>query len=75
MYTIILPDTPESLVRYQSPTHDYLCQRLQQIDSEAFEVFVSDVWEYLGWQTRVIGKPGGRGIDVVAVDEEQKQLI
>ena len=69
------PETPESSITYQSPTHDYLRQRLQQMDPEAFEVFVSDVWEYLGWQTRVVGKPGDRGIDVVAVDGDEKQLI
>jgi len=74
-HTLMPPDTPESSVTYHSPTHEYLRQRLQQMDPEAFECFVSDVWEYLGWQTRVVGKPGDRGIDVVAVDGEEKQLI
>jgi restriction system protein len=67
--------TAGSSVQYQTPTHDYLRQRLQQMAPEAFEEFVSDVWEFLGWNTRVVGKPGDRGIDVVAVTGDQKQLI
>ena len=30
------PETSESSITYQSPTHDYLRQRLQQMDPEAF---------------------------------------
>lgn len=68
-------ETTASSAQYQSPTHEYLRQRLQQMDPEAFEVFVSDVWDELGWHTRVVGKPGDRGIDVIAVNGDEKQLI
>lgn len=68
-------DADEGSGAYASPTHEYLLERLQQMDPDAFEHFVSDVWEYLGWQTRVVGKPGDRGIDVIAVDGDEKQLI
>jgi restriction system protein len=45
------------------------------MDPYAFEEFVGDVWEHLGWQTRVVGEPGDRGIDVVATNGDEKQLI
>jgi restriction system protein len=45
------------------------------MDPYAFEAFVGDVWEHLGWHTRVVGEPGDRGIDVIAVNGEEKQLI
>lgn len=63
-------------VEYVTPTEDYLRRRLQRMDPLQFEHFVADVWEYLGWNTRVVGEPGDRGIDVIATTEDgKKQLI
>ena len=62
-------------VDYVTPSRDYLRSRLQQMDPYDFEQFVADVWTHLGWSTRVVGKPGDRGIDVIATDEDSKQLI
>ena len=64
-------DPPE----YTTPSKAYLRQRLQRMDPYAFEEFVGDVWEHLGWHTRVVGEPGDRGIDVIATNGEDKQLI
>jgi restriction system protein len=62
--------------QYATPSRDYLRERLQQMDPAAFERFVADVWTYLGWDTRVVGEPGDRGIDVVATTKDgDKQLI
>jgi restriction system protein len=59
-----------------TPNKQYIRRRLQQMDPERFEYFVADVWAGLGWETRVVGEPGDRGIDVIATaPEEQKQLI
>ncbi len=58
-----------------TPDKQYLRRRLQTMDPDGFERFVADVWEHLGWQTRVVGEPGDRGIDVVATDGADKQLI
>lgn len=60
---------------YATPSHEYLRARLQQMDPDDFEVFVGDVWTYLGWDTQVVGEPGDRGIDVIATNGEEKQLI
>jgi len=65
----------EDAVEYVTPSKDYLRSRLQQMDPYDFEQFVSDVWTHLGWSTRTVGKPGDRGIDVIATDEDSKQLI
>jgi restriction system protein len=62
-------------VEYETPSKDYLRRRLQSMDPYGFEQFVADVWEHLGWTTRVVGEPGDRGIDVIATDGEDKQLI
>jgi len=62
-------------VEYVTPSKDFLRRRLQQMDPYAFEEFVADVWESLGWNTRTVGKPGDRGIDVIATDGDAKQLI
>jgi restriction system protein len=44
-----------------------LRERLHDLGPERFAAFVADVWrEVLGWETRVVGAPGDRGIDVVA---------
>ena len=61
-------DQPE----YATPSKAYLRRRLQRMDPYAFEEFVGDVWDHLGWQTRVVGE---RGIDVVATNGDEKQLI
>jgi len=62
-------------VEYVTPSKDFLRRRLQNMDPYGFEQFVADVWEHLGWNTRVVGEPGDRGIDVIATDGENKQLI
>lgn len=63
-----------------TPSTEYLRRRFQEMDPELFEHFVADVWTYLGWNTRVVGEPGDRGIDVIATGEHpdgrvEKQLI
>lgn len=69
-----MPDeTPDP--EYEAPSEEYLLARLQEMDPYAFERLVADVWERLGWHTRVVGEPGDRGIDVIATRGEQKQLI
>lgn len=64
---------------YVTATRSLLRERLQEMDPERFEHFVADVWERLGWETRVVGEPGDRGIDVIATATTdagpQKQLI
>jgi len=67
-------------VEYVTPSDDYLRRRLQRMDPYDFEQFVADVWEHLGWNTRTVGEPGDRGIDVIATGEHpdgriEKQLI
>ena len=52
-----------------APTDEYLRRRLQTMDPEVFEHFIADVWETLGWETRVVGEPGDKGIDVIATGE------
>lgn len=48
-------------------TRTDLRERLHDLGPERFVAFVADVWrEVLGWETRVVGAPGERGIDVVA---------
>lgn len=72
------PTTPSSDdpgVEYATPTSEYLRQRLQTMDPSQFEEFVADVWVELGWETRTVGEPGDRGIDVIATDGDAKQLI
>jgi restriction system protein len=58
-----------------TPSKQYLRRRLQKMDPYDFEKFVADVWTSLGWNTRVVGEPGDRGIDVIATDGDAKQLI
>lgn len=70
-----MTESADAEVEYVTPSKSYLRQRLQQIDPYDFERFVGDVWKHLGWNTRVVGKPGDRGIDIIARDGEQKQLI
>lgn len=61
---------------YVDPTREALRSSLQKMDPYEFEQLVGDVWERLGWDTRVVGEPGDRGIDVVATTEDgEKQLI
>ena len=62
-------------VEYVTPSKSYLRRRLQTMDPYAFEEFIADVWERLGWHTRTVGKPGDRGIDVIATRGDKKQLI
>jgi restriction system protein len=59
----------------ETPTKEYLLARLQNMDPYAFEQFVADVWDRLGWQTNVVGEPGDKGIDVIAIQGAEKQLI
>lgn len=67
-------DTADT-TEYATPSKAYLRRRLQQMDPYDFEKFIGDVWTYLGWETWVVGEPGDRGIDVIATDGENKQLI
>lgn len=61
---------------YVTPTREMLRRRLQAMAPERFEHFVADLWQYFGWDTRVVGQPGDRGIDVIATtDAGAKQLI
>ncbi|WP_277543798.1 restriction endonuclease [Haloarcula laminariae] len=60
---------------HYAPTEAYLRSRLQTMDPDTFEHFIADVWEQLGWYTRVVGEPGDKGIDVIAAREGQKQLV
>lgn len=69
-----MSDDPDG-VEYVTPSKAFLRRRLQRMDPYAFERFVADVWEHLGWNTRVVGEPGDRGIDVIATDGDAKQLI
>lgn len=62
-------DTDEAGPEYVTATRPMLRRHLQRMDPEAFEHFVADLWTHLGWQTRVVGKPGDRGVDVVATAE------
>jgi len=62
-------------IEYVTPSKAYLRRRLQRMDPYDFEKFIGDVWEYIGWHTRVVGEPGDRGIDVIATDDGEKQLI
>lgn len=43
-----------------------LVKQLQEIPPDQFEEFVADLWESDGYRTRVVGKSGDRGIDVIA---------
>lgn len=43
-----------------------LVEQLQDISPDQFEEFVADLWESDGYHTRVVGKSGDRGIDVIA---------
>lgn len=63
------------MTEYATPSKQYLRRRLQQMDPYDFEKFVGDVWATLGWNTRVVGEPGDRGIDVIATNDDEKQLI
>jgi len=67
-------DDPDA-VEYVTPSKSYLRRRLQQMDPYDFEEFIADVWVHLGWNTRTVGKPGDRGIDVIAKQGDEKQLI
>lgn len=59
-----------------NPAPEEMLRSIQQLGSCEFEQLVGDVWERLGWYTRVVGMPGDRGIDVVATTAVgQKQLI
>lgn len=65
---------------YTTATRPMVRRHLQRMDPEEFEHFVADVWARIGWDTRVVGAPGDRGVDVVATATTdtagpQKQLI
>lgn len=61
---------------YQTATRQMIRRRLQSMDPYGFEHFVADLWTYLDWNTRVVGEPGDKGIDVVATTPDgNKQLI
>lgn len=57
---------------------DEILSRLQDMDEIRFERFVADLWEELGWETRVTQASADAGIDVVAEKKKpypQKQLL
>ncbi|WP_246982081.1 restriction endonuclease [Halorientalis marina] len=60
---------------YQTATREMVRTRLQNMDPYEFEHFVADLWTYMDWNTKVVGEPGDKGIDVVATTPENKQLI
>jgi restriction system protein len=61
---------------YRTATRQMIRRRLQGMDPYGFEQFVADLWSYLDWNTRVVGEPGDRGIDVVATTPDgNKQLV
>ncbi|MEF8843404.1 MAG: restriction endonuclease, partial [Haloarculaceae archaeon] len=60
---------------YVTATRSEVSRRLQHIDPIEFEHVVADLWDRIGWETRVVGEPGDRGIDVIATRGEQTQLI
>ncbi len=45
--------------------------RLQNLHHKDFEHFISDLWEYDGWVTEVVGGPGDGGRDVIATKHER----
>jgi len=55
-----------------------ILDRLQGMDEIEFEYFVADLWQELGWSTRVTQASSDAGIDVIAEKSKpysQKQLI
>lgn len=51
---------------------------IRSIDPNSFEQFISDIWEYLGYNTDVTKSSGDKGIDVVATRDfpyKEKILI
>lgn len=70
-------NTDAGAIEYVTPTRSFIRRRLQAMEPADFEQFVADLWKtHLGWTTHVVGKPGDRGIDIVATtDDGEKQLI
>lgn len=48
---------------------DEFLQWIRQIEPHDFEYFIADLWEEMGWETRVTNQSGDRGIDVIASRE------
>lgn len=46
-----------------------ILQLIRQIEPLDFEYFIADLWEQMGWETRVTNQSGDRGIDVIASRE------
>ena len=69
------PDATPDSVEYATPSKDYLRGRLQRIDPYDFEVFVADVWGYLGWKTQTVGEPINREVNMIATDSDAKQVM
>ncbi len=69
-----MTDDGADTVEHVTPSKASLRRRLQQMDPYDFEAFVGDVWEHLGWKTRVVGEAGDRETEVVATDGDAKQL-
>ena len=52
--------------------------KMRSIEPEAFENFISDVWEFLGYNTKTTSPTGDKGIDIVASRQypyDEKLLI
>jgi hypothetical protein len=56
--TEVSPDEREELVSH-----------LQELDNQAFEEFLGELWEQRGWETRVTPQAKDWGIDVIATRE------
>jgi len=55
-----------------------LRESLQRLEASGFEKFVANLWEQVGWNTRVTNSGQDRGIDVIATRRDpvtQKHLI
>lgn len=56
----------ESSTGVSTVEEEELLPQLQQLDNQAFEEFVGDLWEQRGWETEVTPRAKDWGIDVVA---------
>ena len=50
-------------------------QALQQMDNEAFEHLLADIWSASGYDTQVTPAGADRGIDVIATKDNERVLI
>lgn len=61
---------------HAAASREELRERLHGMGPERFARFVADVWSrVLGWETRVVGHPGERGVDILAEGGDDRQLV